>query len=376
MNDQATDSVPRSSHIGDRNRNSPLYGDVAAFLENGMPEPPMPEILPRTDGVGLFYRGQVNVVFGEPESGKTTIGAAAGLDAIRDGGKFAVIDLDHNGLPGIVTKLLAIGAAPEQLADLERFRYAAPDDRPELMALVADLIRWEADVVLLDSIGELLPVMGLNSNSPDEFTLANTHVLKPLAKSGAAVIAIDHVSKHGAEKGPTGTAAKRRAAGGVMLQVTVKDPFTPGKGGAAYISIYKDRHGGLRAHSPTGEREPLAGTFTMHPDGTCVVYAPDPGERKPTGVPLADLDALVRLDPPPDSVRDVKERMRWSSERASAALRVYRSQIDDGSRSEGVPPEQEQAPVGNGVPVPPPYVSGTGTRAETDQKVFDMESAQ
>mgnify|MGYP002721457714 CR=1 FL=1 len=360
MSDDHQSSVPRSSHRGYGNRNGRLYGDVAAFLEGGMPDPPIPEIMPRTDGVGLFYRNQVNVCFGEPEGGKTTIGLAAGLNAVQGGGKFSVIDLDHNGLAGIVTKLLTIGATVEQLSDLNRFRYAEPDDRTELQALVADLVTWEPDVVVLDSIGELLPVMGLNSNSPDDFTLANTSVLKPLAKSGAAVIAIDHVSKHGGDKGPTGTAAKRRAAGGVMLQVSAKEPFTPGKGGAAYLTIYKDRHGGLRAHSPSGEREPLAGTFTMHQDGSCVVYAPEAGERKPVAAPAPDVDALVRLDPPPESVSDVKDRLKWGSGRASIALRAYRSQIDSGSRSLTVPPEEERHPV----PVPTPYVSGTGNATE------------
>ncbi|GAA1177807.1 AAA family ATPase [Nesterenkonia xinjiangensis] len=357
-------SVPRSPDTGGGNGNRSLYGDVGAFLAAGMPDPPAPEILPRTDGTGLFYRGQVNVVFGEPESGKTTIALHAALRTIRGGGRAAVIDLDHNSMAGIVSKLLAIGAEPDELTSLDRFRYAEPDDRAELQSVVMDLSQWGADVVVLDSIGELLPAMALNSNSPDDFTLANAAVLKPLAMSGACVIAVDHVSKHGGDKGPTGTAAKRRAAGGVMLQVTVKEPFTPGSGGSAYVSIYKDRHGGLRANSPTGEREPLAGTFVMHQDGTCIVYAAEAGERKPAAVPAEDLDALARLDPPPSSVRDVKERMHWRTDRAADVLRVYRSQIDTGadarSRSPSVPGEQEHGTV----PVPHPYVRGTGNTSQ------------
>lgn len=359
-------TVPRSPDTGVGNGNSSLYGDVGAFLAAGMPDPPAPEILPRNDGTGLFYRGQVNNIFGPPESGKTTVALNAALTTLRGGGTAVVLDLDHNSMAGIVSKLLAIGAQPEELTNLDRFRYAEPEDRSELLAVVADLVQWKPDVVILDSIGELLPAMGMSSNSPDDFTVANTAVLKPLAVSGACVIAIDHVSKHGADQGPTGTAAKRRASGGVMLQVSVKEPFTPGHGGAAFLSIYKDRHGGLRANSPTGEREPLAGTFVMHQDGTCAVYAPEAGERKPAAVPAEDLDALVRLDPPPSGVRDVKERLHWRSERAADALRVFRSQIeagsDDGSRSPTVPEEREQASV----PVPTPYVPGTGN---SDQEV-------
>lgn len=366
MSDQ-NNTVPRSPHTGPGTGNEPMYGDVAAFLDAGMPEPPSPDILRRTDGVGLFYSSQVNVIFGPPETAKTFAGCAAGAAAMDRGGRLAFLDLDHNSMRGIVTKLLTIGADEKHLRDQSRFRYAEPDSRAGLLALVADLVTWEPDVVVLDSIGELLPALGLNSNSPDDFTLGNAAVLKPLAKAGACVIAIDHVSKHGGDsQGPTGTAAKRRAAGGVMLNVTVKEAFTPGKGGASYLSIYKDRHGGLRARCAQ-ESNPLAGTFVMHPDGSCKVYAPQEGERKPTAVPAADLDALVRLDPPPTSVADVKARMKWRSERAADALRVYRSQIessptsDDGSHSPSIPREREPHDDGDSVPVPLPLSRERGT---------------
>jgi len=38
----------------------------------------------------------------------------------------------------------------------------------------------------------------------------------------------------------------------------------------------------------------------------------------------SDAELLARLDPPPSSVADVRERMRWGTKRASAALRSYR----------------------------------------------------
>jgi hypothetical protein len=85
------------------------------------------------------------------------------------------------------------------------------------MVLVKDLREWRPGVAVVDSIGELLPLMNLASNSPDDFTIAHTSVLKAIAMKGACVIAIDHLAK-GIESrahGATGTAAKRRAVGGV-----------------------------------------------------------------------------------------------------------------------------------------------------------------
>ena len=50
-----------------------------------MPDPPKPDILRRTDGVGLFYRNEINQLYGDPEDGKTMIALAACAD-IETGG--------------------------------------------------------------------------------------------------------------------------------------------------------------------------------------------------------------------------------------------------------------------------------------------------
>jgi hypothetical protein len=306
-----------------------IYGDVAALLSGGLPDAPTPEVLRRNDGIGLFYLGQVNSIFGPPECGKTHISIGAAAEALTNGGKAVFIDLDHNGMLSTATRLLAAGVSPEILQDLERFRYKEPEDRQDLIETVADLRVWKPDVVIIDSVGELLPMMGLNSNSPDDFTIAHTAVLKPLAMSGACVVIIDHVAKNteSQAQGPTGTAAKARAIGGTMLRVTIKEQFAPGRGGSAYLNIKKDRHGGLRAASPSGDKEPLAGTFKMFPDSSFTVYAPTDGERVPEAAPGADLAELNALDPPPESVRDVMARLQWGNHRAALTLRVWREQI-------------------------------------------------
>lgn len=307
-------------------RNAVMYGDVAALLSGDLPPAPAPTVLRRSDGSHVFYRNQVNLLFGEAESGKTFVALAAVAEALRHGRGAAFIDIDHNGMQSIVSRLLGFGVSADVLSDLDRFRYKEPEDRIDLVATIADLKAWRPKIVVVDSIGELLPMMGLNSNSPDDFTIAHTAVLKPLAMCGSCVIAIDHVAKNAESKaqGPTGTVAKARAVGGVMLRVTVKDQFTPGNGGSCYLNIKKDRHGGLRASSPTGDKEPLAGTFKMFSDSTFAVFAPEQGERTPQAAPGVDLAELKAMDPPPANVRDVKDRLGWGTSRASIALKVFR----------------------------------------------------
>ncbi len=306
--------------------NGVIYGDVAGLLSGNLPPAPTPSVFHRSDGNSLFYSGQFNLLFGEAESGKTFVVIGALARALNAGQRAVFIDMDHNGVQAIVTRLLAFGVPPETLSDLDRFRYKEPEDRIDLIATVADLKEWRPQVVGVDSIGELLPALGLNSNSPDDFTIAHTAVLKPLAMSGACVIAIDHVAKNAESKaqGPTGTVAKARAVGGVMLRVTVKDQFSPGNGGSCYLNIKKDRHGGLRASSPSGDKEPLAGTFKMFADSSFAVFAPEDGERTPQAAPGVDLAELQAMIPPPASVRDVKDRLGWGTNRAQLALKVFR----------------------------------------------------
>ncbi len=309
---------------------APSYGDVAALVANTLPDPPRPEVLHRDDRVALFYRGKVNVLFGDSESGKTWIALAALVEVLASGGRAACLDLDHNGMNESVGRMLALGAKPADLGDTDRFRYCEPEDATDLDWFVRDLAAWRPDAVVADSVGEILPMLDLSSNSPDDYTKGNRRVLTPLANADAAVIAIDHLPKDDAarEKGQTGTLAKKRTVNGVTLRVSVKDQFAPGRGGSANLTVNKDRPGGLRGHCPAGKNAP-AGRFVMTDRGNGVLSwrvtkpAADGGRKAGTATDsdIAELDAL---NPPPSSQRDVQERLKWGSHRAMNALRMWR----------------------------------------------------
>ncbi|MGU3651623.1 AAA family ATPase [Mycolicibacterium sp. A43C] len=317
-----------AAETGDDDR--PLYADVALFLAGDLPDPPTPTVLARQDGRQLFYRGQVNTVFGDPESGKTFVALAACAESLCAGGRAVFLDLDHNTMPAIVLRLLMFGVPREVLADPGRFRYCEPMGAADLHRVVPDCERWRPDVVVVDSLGELLPMLGASSDSADDFTRAHSAVLKPLARSDAAVIVVDHLAKNPTSRthGPGGTMAKRRVLGGVSLRVKVARAFAPGKGGSAYLIVNKDRHGGVRAHCAAGEREPMAGTFVLDPpdaDGVCgwrVVpalpslnvdergreYLAALREAAPAAVTAEQLAELVSGEPPATKSQTEKAR--------------------------------------------------------------------
>ncbi|WP_203756072.1 bifunctional DNA primase/polymerase, partial [Catellatospora bangladeshensis] len=200
-----------------------LFVDVAKLLTDGIPPPPAPVLLTRDDGNKLFYAQKVNVLFGDPECGKTWIALAAVVEALNSGGRAAVIDLDHNGAGEIITRLTILGARKTVLGDPQRFLLAEPESGDDLIRVVHALKAWTPTVVVVDSLGELVPMLGLNSSNPDDYTSAHRRTLTVLERSGAAVIAIDHLPKsdEARDRGQTGTMAKKRAINGVSLRVTV-----------------------------------------------------------------------------------------------------------------------------------------------------------
>jgi hypothetical protein len=322
---------------GKQDAGAPRYGDVAALLDGGIPPPPQPEILHRSDGHALIYRGKVNILYGDSESGKTWIALAALADVLHQGGSAAVVDLDHNGMAETITRLIMLGAKPADLSDPGRFRYCEPTDVEDLDYFVTNLAAWEPWAVTVDSLGEVLPMLGLSSNSPDDYTIGHRRVLTPLADAGAAVIAIDHLPKDddARTKGQTGTMAKKRAVNGSTLRVTVHEQFTPGHGGSANLVITKDRPGGLRGHCPPGKNAP-AGRFVLTDpgDGTLGWHVTDPrsvvAAAVATGASVTGLDADVEtlrgLLRAPTSQRDVQKRLKWGAERSLNALRAWRDQ--------------------------------------------------
>lgn len=358
---------------GGEHGNTGLYANIALLLDGGAPDPPQPSLLLRDDGFGILYSEQVNYLFGDPESGKTWVGTAATAEALCRGMKALIIDLDHNGPLATACRLIDLGVPEKVLRNLSRFRYVEPEDREHLKAVIADAVQWAPDVVLLDSAGELMPLLRLSSNSPDDFTVAHTVAMKPLAIAGAAVIVIDHLPKNAENRanGPTGTAAKRRAIGGVSIRVTVNEQFTPGRGGSAWLAVNKDRHGGLRRHCPAEGKEPSAGLFRLDSSSdriTWSIRAPQLGDAaKAVGVSQDDIAALDLLDPAPSSVRDVKDRLKWGTTRAANALQQWRSRS-----TRNVPEEQGTQMQEARSPFPTPGVRNEEHDPQTDQNVVPI----
>lgn len=317
-----------------------MYVDVAEVFA-GKADPPEPNILPFVEDSYLFYAGEFNLVYGDTESGKTWLCLAAVAATIEGGaGRAVVIDLDHNGAASLLSRLEMLGATRELLSDQQVFRLAEPETETELRELAADLSVFKPDVVVLDSLGEVMPLFRANSNSADDFTVVHTDVIKPLKQAGAAVLVVDHLPKSAESRqhGPTGTAAKTRAVGGIAVRVSAERAFRPGEGGAAKLELFKDRHGGVRKQVPGSDPRPVIGTFTLTEEDGRLCYS----FRSALTVPMgkqADLDTeqvkkdvakLVELRRAGESVetlREVKAALKCGQRRAEMARSALRKVV-------------------------------------------------
>lgn len=237
--------------------------DLSYLLAGDPPPVAPPTHCHRQDGHALFYAGRVNGIYGEPESAKSWIAQHTVVEALAAGQSAAIIDVDHNGQALIVRNLLLLGADRTQLADRDQFRYLEPDDASELYAAVDTLTTWAPAVTVLDSVGEILPMLGVKSVDNDEITTALRRVASPLAGAGSCVITIDHLPKDSEAKTSgyaIGGTAKKRALDGSYIEARAKRKPAPGQVGRTDLYVSKDRPGRLREHSSGGK---YAGAYVL-----------------------------------------------------------------------------------------------------------------
>lgn len=314
--------------------------DIAAVLAGGMEERTPDAGALRTDGWALFYFFAVNVLFGAPESGKTLIALANVAHMLKTGRVAWYVDLDHNGAVALINRLIEFGVSPDRLADASRFRLYMPEEMAAYEAMVVDAKAMRPNLVIVDSLGELIPLFGGSSNDDSDYTRIHRAALTSMSVVGTAVVAIDHEAKGTDSRnyGATGTIAKKRAVDGVMLRVRVVDRFVPGKGGTASMNIVKDRHGGVRAITNTGGEEPMAAFFVLAPNegrpgSTFEFHTGRSEEQKSSDRLEADIAFIAALEAKPTSKESLQAAVRahssdgkgWSNDRAMAALKAWRS---------------------------------------------------
>lgn len=215
--------------------------DLGALVAEGVPDPEW--VLP-----GMFYRGQIHWWHGEPGDGKTFLLLGLMYRLAEEGRSVLWLD-EESGKVQTARRLQSYGADPSVLT--ERFHYHARPgltlDPADLNALFLTVQEVQPDVVVMDSVSDMLGQAGLDEDSNNDVTAWAKQLLEPLKfEYGAAVVAIDHVTKSKDSRGKyaRGAGAKKSKTDAAWKVVKKKD-FGVERVGIIRLEADKDRDGWL-----------------------------------------------------------------------------------------------------------------------------------
>jgi hypothetical protein len=240
-------------------------------------EPPRPP-----DLIGLLYLGLNHLVFGETESAKSWLAAAAAAAELEAGQGVLWIDGDDVGRGVMLERLRALGTTDEAIGRL--FAYVAPEEHLTEERRADLLERMRADscrLVVFDGFNPLLQLHRLNPNEGTEVETFYRHI-DPFRKTEAASVLTDNVVKNREARGRWAIGSERKKSkADVHLGMHALELFGRGRTGRARIDVHKDRPGHLQRPTP--------GIFVLQSDGDACTWRIDPdqshtpeGEFRPT----------------------------------------------------------------------------------------------
>lgn len=277
---------------------------------------PMPTVLQRTDGRSLFYPRAVNGVHGDSGIGKGWLLCRAVVDVVRAGGNVLVLDFEDVE-QSFTARLRLLGLSDEQIAG-DQIAYHRPQSEftpTELRRLLADIELRQYELVVIDSLGEVFGLHGINEDKDSEVGPWLRQYARAIAEAGPAVVLIDHATKAADNPlHPSGSKRKRAAIGGASYLVEATTPFVQGDGGRLRVKCAKDRHGNYRRGEVVAH---LVMATSISGDMTLGLYPEDTADDSSATVPVVlAAQEVVRI------VRDSPEPLHKSAVRALLTIKA------------------------------------------------------
>lgn len=221
-------------------------------LASGVELPPTPTVFQREDGQGLFYRGAVNDLHGEPGCGKSMIAQIAVAQELKSSHDVIYIDYEDSAR-NVVKRLLLLGVTGEQI--VAHFHYVRPSAKP---SSPTSLDGWRetldyadtATLTVIDGVTSCLAYAGLDSNSGDDIAAWYNTMPRLISACGPAVVLIDHVVKSKDNRGryAGGSMQKLALIDGISYSVNMTKPVGKGVRGTIVIKSGKDRISEIEEH--------------------------------------------------------------------------------------------------------------------------------
>ena len=288
---------PPTVVVEDKSSWEPL--DVAAIVKGiqaGEITGPVPTMLERSDGQFLFYAGEVHSISGEPETGKGWICLEAVAEALEQKDLVLYLDFEDRA-ESIIERLLARGVSASTIS--KWFKYVRPSD-PLGAEDLGNLLKLGPFVlVVIDGLTEAYHLLGLDPMSNKDAPKFLAELPRPFARTGAAVVQVDHVTKDWETRGRWAIGAQHKIAGiAVAYKTETLVAFSRQKAGKIKLKLTKDKHGhvGVRGTIAIVSVEPMN-------NGTTVLVTINPpdskdketGDFRPTWL-MAKGSKILQLD--------------------------------------------------------------------------------
>jgi hypothetical protein len=287
----------------------------------------------RADGHHMLYPGMVHSFQGESESGKSMVAQAETARQLKAGNRCLYVDFESDPVT-VVNRLLMLGASSEAI--LKNLEYIRPDVDPR--GLADESGAWESilasryTLAVIDGVTEAFAVFGVKSIDNDEVTAWGRSVPRKLAaKTGAAVVVIDHVTKSSEGRGrfAIGAQAKMSYLTGASYMVEIISPIGVGMTGKLALRVGKDRPGQVRPISGEWRKsDRTQETAVVTIDSTTkgkILYTVDPPRRSndSNGLPLELMETISKCiedAPAPLSFRKINTLVSGKDESKRAAI--------------------------------------------------------
>lgn len=240
------------SYEANKNASSSWRFEDLAQLASGIELPPIPTVFQREDGQGLFYRGAVNDLHGEPGCGKSMIAQIATAQELKNNRDVIYIDYEDSAR-NVVKRLLLLGVTGEQI--ISHLHYVRPSAKP---SSPTSLDGWRetldyadtATLTIIDGVTSCLAYAGLDSNSGDDIAAWYNTMPRLISACGPAVVLIDHVVKSKDNRGryAGGSMQKLALIDGISYSVDMTKPVGKGVRGTIVIKSGKDRISEIEEH--------------------------------------------------------------------------------------------------------------------------------
>lgn len=240
------------SYEANKNASSSWRFEDLAQLASGIELPPTPTVFQREDGQGLFYRGAVNDLHGEPGCGKSMIAQIATAQELKADRDVIYIDYEDSAR-NVVKRLLLLGVTGEQI--ISHLHYVRPSAKP---SSPTSLGGWRetldyadtATLAIIDGVTSCLAYAGLDSNSGDDIAAWYNTMPRLISACGPAVVLIDHVVKSKDNRGryAGGSMQKLALIDGISYSVDMTKPVGKGVRGTIVIKSGKDRISEIEEH--------------------------------------------------------------------------------------------------------------------------------